>query len=68
MEAFADPTTYESYAYPSSLHPGGVNMAFCGGQVEFIAETIDPLVYAPIDDFQQQAIEARLRRQRPTAS
>jgi prepilin-type processing-associated H-X9-DG protein len=39
---------YESYGYPSSNHPGGVNVAFCGGQVEFMAETIDPLVYAQL--------------------
>ena len=25
------PTKYESYGYPSSAHPGGVNVAFCGG-------------------------------------
>jgi prepilin-type N-terminal cleavage/methylation domain-containing protein/prepilin-type processing-associated H-X9-DG protein len=39
---------YESYGFPSSNHPGGVNMAFCGGQVVFIADTIDPLVYAQL--------------------
>ena len=39
---------YESYGYPSSGHPGGVNMAFCGGQVVFIADSIDPLVYAQL--------------------
>jgi prepilin-type N-terminal cleavage/methylation domain-containing protein/prepilin-type processing-associated H-X9-DG protein len=40
--------TYESYAYPSSRHPGGVNVAFAGGQVEFLRETIEPLVYAQL--------------------
>jgi prepilin-type N-terminal cleavage/methylation domain-containing protein/prepilin-type processing-associated H-X9-DG protein len=39
---------YEPYGYPSSNHPGGVNMAFCGGQVVFVTETIDPLVYAQL--------------------
>jgi prepilin-type N-terminal cleavage/methylation domain-containing protein/prepilin-type processing-associated H-X9-DG protein len=39
---------YESYGFPSSNHPGGVNMAFCGGQVTFVPETIDPLVYAQL--------------------
>jgi prepilin-type N-terminal cleavage/methylation domain-containing protein/prepilin-type processing-associated H-X9-DG protein len=39
---------YESYGYPSSNHPGGVNMAFCGGQIVFVADTIDPLVYAQL--------------------
>jgi prepilin-type N-terminal cleavage/methylation domain-containing protein/prepilin-type processing-associated H-X9-DG protein len=47
MEAFAD-LVYESYGYPSSNHPGGVNVAFCGGQVEFMAESIDPLIYGQL--------------------
>ena len=42
------PNQYESYGFPSSNHPGGVNMAFCGGQVTFVAETIDPLVYGQL--------------------
>ena len=25
-----------------------MNVAFCGGQVEFMAETIDPLIYAQL--------------------
>jgi len=51
METFADPSNsnrYESYGYPSSAHSGGVNVAFCGGQVEFIAETIEPTIYAQL--------------------
>ncbi|MEX0611258.1 MAG: DUF1559 domain-containing protein [Pirellulales bacterium] len=50
MKDFAEPgePMYESYGYPSSNHPGGVNMAFCGGQVVFVADTIDPLVYAQL--------------------
>ncbi len=49
MDDFAnDPTTYESYAYPSSAHPGGVNVAFCGGQVDFMRETVDKVVYAQL--------------------
>jgi prepilin-type N-terminal cleavage/methylation domain-containing protein/prepilin-type processing-associated H-X9-DG protein len=39
---------YEMYGFPSSNHPGGVNMAFCGGNVQSVAETIDPLVYAQL--------------------
>ncbi len=39
---------YETYGYPSSNHPGGVNVAFCGGQVEFMAESIDPLIYGQL--------------------
>jgi prepilin-type processing-associated H-X9-DG protein len=49
FKEWADPANgYESYAYPSSAHPGGVNMAFCGGQVVFIADSIDPLVYGQL--------------------
>ena len=48
MVEFADVNKYEPYGFPSSSHPGGVNMAFCGGQVVFIGETIDPLVYAQL--------------------
>ena len=54
MEAFADnvPGTlpvrslYESYGYPSSKHPGGVNAAFCDARVVFVQENIDPKIYA----------------------
>jgi prepilin-type N-terminal cleavage/methylation domain-containing protein/prepilin-type processing-associated H-X9-DG protein len=40
--------SYESYGWPSSNHPGGVNVAFCGGQVRFEAETMDPVVYGQL--------------------
>jgi prepilin-type N-terminal cleavage/methylation domain-containing protein/prepilin-type processing-associated H-X9-DG protein len=43
-----DALNYESYGYPSSNHPGGVNMAFCDGHIVFIAETMEPLVYAQL--------------------
>jgi hypothetical protein len=48
MVAFSNPTAYESYAWPSSTHPGGVNVAFCAGQVEFITESIDPVIYGQL--------------------
>jgi len=48
MEQFADVSTYESYGYPNSTHPGGANIAFCDGHVVFIAETMDPLVYGQL--------------------
>jgi prepilin-type N-terminal cleavage/methylation domain-containing protein len=48
MAAFANAATYESYGWPSSAHPGGVNMAFCAGQVEFINESLDPVVYGQL--------------------
>jgi prepilin-type N-terminal cleavage/methylation domain-containing protein len=47
--AFAsDLPTYETYGYPSSNHPSGVNVAFCGGTVRFMGEAIDPVVYGQI--------------------
>jgi prepilin-type processing-associated H-X9-DG protein len=33
------------YARPSSYHPGGVNAAFCGGEILFLREDIDYKVY-----------------------
>ncbi len=47
IKVWQDPA-YESYGYPSSAHPGGVNVAFCGGQIVFVAESIDPLVYSQL--------------------
>ena len=43
-----NPNLYESYGYPSSNHPNGVNVAFCGGQVDFMSESIEPRVYAQL--------------------
>jgi prepilin-type N-terminal cleavage/methylation domain-containing protein/prepilin-type processing-associated H-X9-DG protein len=34
--------------FPSSNHPGGVNVAFVGGKVQFLSDNIDPLVYAQL--------------------
>ncbi|MGD9637040.1 MAG: DUF1559 domain-containing protein [Pirellulales bacterium] len=42
------PNLYESYGYPSSNHPNGVNVAFAGGQVDFMAESVEPRVYAQL--------------------
>lgn len=38
----------ENYGFPSSYHPGGVQVAFMGGQVDFVNEQIDNLVYAQL--------------------
>ena len=50
-----DEDAYESveeiqpdHGFPSSRHPGGVNVAFVGGQVKFISDQISPLVYAQL--------------------
>lgn len=34
--------------FPSSAHPGGVNVAFAGGSVSFVGEDISPTVYAQV--------------------
>jgi len=34
--------------FPSSLHPGGVNVAFMGGSVSFLGDNISPAVFAQI--------------------
>jgi prepilin-type N-terminal cleavage/methylation domain-containing protein/prepilin-type processing-associated H-X9-DG protein len=33
------------FARPSSYHPGGVNVTFCDGHTQFVADTIDYIVY-----------------------
>jgi prepilin-type processing-associated H-X9-DG protein len=34
--------------YPSSLHPGGVNVVFCDGSCRFLVQSIDGSVYASL--------------------
>lgn len=38
----------EPLAYPSSNHPGGVNVAFCDGSIRYINEQISSRVYAQL--------------------
>ncbi|QDU58314.1 DUF1559 domain-containing protein [Aeoliella mucimassa] len=38
----------DCYSYPSSNHPGGVNMAFCDARVEFVTDGIDLTVYGQL--------------------
>lgn len=35
-------------AFPNSRHPAGVNVAFVGGSVRFVADQIEPRVYAQL--------------------
>ena len=44
------PNLFESYSYPSSDHPSGVNAAFCGGNARYISESIDPKIYVAAHD------------------
>jgi len=37
-----------NHGFPSSYHAGGVNVAFAGGQVRILKDTISPLVYAQL--------------------
>jgi prepilin-type N-terminal cleavage/methylation domain-containing protein/prepilin-type processing-associated H-X9-DG protein len=46
-----------NYGFPSSNHPGGVNMAFCGGAVQFVSEEITPQVYAQLMTSNRKASE-----------
>jgi prepilin-type N-terminal cleavage/methylation domain-containing protein/prepilin-type processing-associated H-X9-DG protein len=48
MAEWANVSTYESYGYPNSTHPGSVNIAFCDGHIQSIAESMDPLIYAQL--------------------
>jgi prepilin-type N-terminal cleavage/methylation domain-containing protein/prepilin-type processing-associated H-X9-DG protein len=48
MLAYSDASKYETYGYPSSAHSGGVNMCYAGGNVTFIAEGMDPTIYAQL--------------------
>lgn len=38
----------ECHSWPSSNHPGGVNVAFCDGRVVYITDSLDPQIYAQI--------------------
>jgi prepilin-type N-terminal cleavage/methylation domain-containing protein/prepilin-type processing-associated H-X9-DG protein len=53
MEEFAVQATiqepdYEPYGWPSSNHPGGVNIAFCDGHIIFVGDNLDPTIYAQL--------------------
>ncbi len=40
--------SFDNVMAPSSLHPGGVNVAFCDGRVRFISEDVDQNVWFAI--------------------
>jgi prepilin-type N-terminal cleavage/methylation domain-containing protein len=45
----AAPTNrYESYGYPSSNHPGGVDVGFCDGHGVFMSDSVDPVIYGQL--------------------
>ncbi|TWT47260.1 DUF1559 domain-containing protein [Botrimarina hoheduenensis] len=46
VDTNGDQLLVEELAYPSSNHPGGVNMAFADGRVLFVNENIQDRVYA----------------------
>ena len=47
MANFAD-LSYEQLGYPSSNHPGGVNVVFVDLHIVFVNEGVDPRVYAQL--------------------
>ncbi len=38
----------EALAYPSSNHPGGVNVAFCDGSIRYLNEQVSTKIYAQL--------------------
>jgi prepilin-type N-terminal cleavage/methylation domain-containing protein/prepilin-type processing-associated H-X9-DG protein len=48
FSAFATSSYGESYGYPTSNHPGVVNVAYCDGHVASMSETVDPVVYGQL--------------------
>jgi prepilin-type N-terminal cleavage/methylation domain-containing protein len=49
-------------AFPSSHHPGGVNVAFLGGTVKLLSERIEPLVYAQLMTTNRKTSELVIRQ------
>ena len=37
-----------NFGFPSSFHPGGVHVAFCGGNVQLLTDSIEARVYAQL--------------------
>lgn len=38
----------DCHTYTSSNHPGGVNMAFCDGRVEYLNDNVEPRIYGQL--------------------
>jgi len=47
MAEFASPVN-EQLGYPSSRHPGGVNVAFVDGHIIFMNDSVEPVVYGQL--------------------
>jgi len=45
-ETMAELEADEAFGYPSSGHPGGVNMGYCDGHIIFVADSINQQVYS----------------------
>ena len=47
-EGIAELSARPELGYPSSQHPGGVNVAFCDGHVMFLNENVENRVYGQL--------------------
>lgn len=58
----------EGLPYPSSRHPGGVNVAMCDGAVQFVSEDIDETVWAYLISPAGSRLRSSLPSQPPLSS
>lgn len=58
----------EGLPYPSSRHPGGVNVAMCDGAVRFVSEDIDETVWAYLISPNGSKLRSGLPSQPPLSS
>ena len=55
----ADPDDWKE-RYPSSRHPGAVNVAFCDGRTRVLRNGIDPWVYCQLLSSNGKAVSPRV--------
>lgn len=64
--------SFEEAGYPSSNHPGGVNVVFVDGHIVYLGEAIDPVIYCQLMTSNQKRSKfyanGRLDRKLPPVS